>query len=235
MEKLDSSSNHILFVSDPHLGNTKGWQIFSRSFPNATKLIWKKGTSKDPVHEVIRSQTWLLTISFYNDFIFTYEDFDFLGLPLNLHPALPDIRGVGYDHIPLIENHGYHGGTLHFLEPPFNKNVSIDDIDKGKIIRTSKRKLVSSATYGDIRAFNQRIMLKMLAELCTQMLQWGCVLTARNELYLESEINGFSWSDRYIDRETRDELLESLYLIQPDHRVFNFKRNHLDILKHASA
>ena len=123
--RFDADSEDILFCGDVNLGVDRGWKVFSACFPRARKLIWQRGTSKAPQHEEIRSRSWLFTISFYNDFIFAAEDFPHLGLPLNLHPSLPRLRGVGHDCIPLIENHGEHGGTLHYMEPPVREGPRV--------------------------------------------------------------------------------------------------------------
>ncbi|UZJ40872.1 hypothetical protein OO006_11000 [Prosthecochloris sp. SCSIO W1101] len=218
--RFDSNTDNILFFGDPNLGGD-GFRLFSGFFPNAKQLIWKKGTDKTVLRKKLRSRSWLFTISFYNDFIFSYDDFDFLGLPLNIHPALPVLRGVGYDHVPLIENHGEHGATLHFMNRSSRLKVDIEsDVDSGRIIRVRKCALSPEATYGDLRLLNQHVALDMLAGLCKQMLVWGCVETARRELCAEAETNGFAWSRRYISSSILGKMLEELYMFDPGHRVF---------------
>lgn len=218
--RFDSNTDNILFFGDPNLGG-EGFRLFSGFFPNAKQLIWKKGTEKTAVRQALRSRSWLITVSFYNDFIFSYDDFDFLGLPLNAHPSLPSLRGVGYDHIPLIENHEEHGATLHFLKRPSHHKLNIrNDVDAGRIIRVKKRKLSPEATYGDLRVFNQHIALEMLTELCEQMLAWGSIETARGELCAEAEANGLVWSERYISSSALGKMLEELNMSEPGHRVF---------------
>lgn len=220
--RFNADSENILFVGDPHLGRDRGWEIFAGFFPRARKLIWQKGTPKAPVHRQIQRRKWLFTISFYSDFIFAGNDFPHLGLPLNLHPSLPVLRGVGYDHIPLIENHREHGGTLHYMDPPPEPRLRISDgVDTGRIVRVRKRGLSPTATYGDIRAMNQRIVLEMLAELCGQLSNWGCVATAHRELCREADENGLNWSERYLDGPARERILEKLYCTNPGHRVFD--------------
>jgi len=184
--RFDSESEHILFIGDPNLGD-EGYRYFSGFFPDAKKLIWKKGADKTGVRRVLRFQAWLFTVSFYSDFIFSPSDFDFLGLPLNIHPALPVLRGIGHDHVPRIEGHEEPGSTLHFINRPSGNNVDPEsDVDSGGIVMLRKRKLDPNATYGDIRMLNQQIALEMLAALCEQMHSWGCVETARRELNAET-------------------------------------------------
>ncbi len=138
-----------------------------------------------------------------------------------IHPSLPSLRGVGYDHIPLIENHQEHGATLHFLKRPSrNRFIVKKDIDAGRIIRTRKRKLSLQATYGDIRIFNQQIAFEMLEELSEQLLAWGDIDTAYRELSAEAEKNDLAWTERYIDSSTLQKILRELRASNPDHRVF---------------
>jgi hypothetical protein len=223
---FDADSENILFFGDPNLGVDRGWRVFSAFFPKAKKLIWKRGTPKAPLHRQIRCDTWLFAVSFYNDFIFSASDFPHLGLPLNLHPSLPVLRGVGHDHIPLIENHPEHGGTLHYMEPPPEPRLRVSDgVDTGRIIRIKKQALSPTASYGDIRALNQQIMLEMLADLCKQMLKWGRVPTAHRELCRESDENSFSWSERYIDYPARQTIIEEMRQADAGHRVFNQNRS----------
>lgn len=217
---FDSDSENILFFGDPNLGE-EGFRRFSAYFPRAEQLIWKKGTDKNAARKKLRSQSWLFTLSFYNDYIFSCDDFDFLGLPLNIHPSLPSLRGVGYDHIPLIENHQENGATLHILKRPSrNGFIMKNDIDAGRIIRTRKRELSPQATYADIRIFNQQIALEMLDELSEQLLAWGDIETAYRELSLEAEKNDFAWAERYIDSSTLQKMLRDLRASDPGHRVF---------------
>lgn len=220
---LSADAEDILFVGDPNLGQGEGWRIFSRFFPNARKLIWSRGDSKLPLQRVLQSRTWQLTVSFYSDYLFSRRDFDHLGLALNLHPSLPQLRGIGYDHIPLIENHREHGGTLHFLQRPKTAEPRLADIDAGKIIRVQRRELDSRATYGDIRAANQRIMLDMLAALCADLSGWGDAVTAGCALERESDNNALSWGECYIDSSVRTRMLQGLRQVQPDHRVFQLE------------
>ena len=218
--KFDSHTDNILFFCDPSLGE-QGYRVFSGFFPNSTQLIWEKGADKTPLHRELRAQSWLFTVSFYNDFIFSRDDFNFLGLPLNVHPALPALRGVGHDHIPLIEDHEEHGGTLHYMRQPLSDVINItNEIDTGKIIRTKKRMLSANATFSDLRHLNQQVVLKMLAELCKQMLEWGCINIAHRELSRESTMNGHVWGNRYIDKRTLRRKLEEVKASTCNHRAF---------------
>lgn len=217
---FDSDSDNILFFGDPNLGE-EGFRRFSVYFPHARQLIWEKGTDRAAAGKKLRSQSRLFTLSFYNDYIFSCDDFDFLGLPLNIHPSLPSLRGVGYDHIPLIEDHQEHGATLHILKRPSRNGLIVkNDIDSGRIIRTKKRKLSPQANYGDIRIFNQQIALEMLDELSEQLLAWGDIETAYRELSLETEKNNLAWAERYIDSSTLQKMLRELRTSNPGHRVF---------------
>lgn len=223
---FDQNSENILFFGDPNLGVKQGWQIFSEFFPRAKKLIWQKGQPKARLQHAIRGNKWQFTVSFYNDFIFTADDFPHLGLPLNLHPSLPVLRGVGHDYMPLLENHRQHGGTLHYMDPPARLRCNPGDgVDTGRIIRVSKRELSPTATYGDIRALNQQIMLEMLAELCSQLLRLGSVAAAHRELIREAEQNRLVWAERYIDGQTIKNYVAALRCADPGHRALSHERS----------
>lgn len=216
----NSRSKDILFVGDLNLGN-EGYSVFTKYFQNATKVIWARGTEKTYARSKIRSKKWLITISFYNDFVFSRDDFDFLGLPLNIHPALPSIRGVGHDHVPLLESHEEHGSTLHYMNRPLNDMVICDkEIDSGSIIRVKKRNLCSTTTYADIRRANQQIALELLEELCKQMVKCSTVEQVHHELQRNSIENGLNWSPRYISSHYLKSRLEEIKSSNPNHRVF---------------
>lgn len=223
---FDQGSENILFFGDPNLGMKQGWHIFSDFFPKAKRLVWDKSQPKAVFQREIRGNKWLFTVSFYNDFIFTADDFPHLGLPLNLHPSLPVLRGVGHDYMPLIENHTQHGGTLHYMDPPAKVRRGLGDgVDTGRIIRVKKRALSPTATYGDIRALNQRIMLEMLTELCSQMLSLGSVASAHRELCREAEENNLAWAKRYIDYPTIKKCVQALRCADPGHRALKHDRS----------
>jgi hypothetical protein len=219
-DSFDTRGDNILFVGDENIGD-KGYQLLSQYFPNAKRLIWKKGADKKTFRCELRKKTWLLTVSFYNDYIFSDEDFDFIGLTLNIHPALPSIRGIGYDYIPLIEDHDEHGGTLHYINRPSEGQVNIEnDIDSGRIIRIKKRKLSRYTTHGEIRVLNQQIAMEMLYDLCVQIQNYQCIQCIRHMFAQESNKCNLLWAKEYVTSENLHNILVEIKTTNPNHRVF---------------
>jgi len=72
---------------------------------------------------------------------------------VNIHPALPSLRGRGYDVLPLIQEHCFHGATLHIVT---------QDIDAGPIIDVVVEPIPRGIDYLDFRKRNQILCLKML-------------------------------------------------------------------------
>jgi hypothetical protein len=210
-QSLSTSSDKFLFVGDPHLG-PEGYQLFRQYFPESSHMFWRReegGTAG--LRELIRSRCWVLTISFYNDYLFTREDFPHLGLALNFHPSLPCYRGVGYDHLPLMEERGVYGGTLHVLNPPpTDRIVAERDIDTGLILRVKEKPLPSDATSSQLRKWNQRLLLSMLEELCEMLSLASDLEEVRAILSKNSREHGHQWGSTYTNRRQLETRLTDL-------------------------
>lgn len=75
---------------------------------------------------------------------------------VNIHPALPTLRGCGYDILPLLEKHWEHGVTLHFVS---------EAIETGEIIEFIAQPVPPAIRYPEFRARNQELSLAMLDRL----------------------------------------------------------------------
>jgi methionyl-tRNA formyltransferase len=113
----------------------------------------EKPDTKDPVLAEIASCRWDLGISFYSDLILPPTALAAISLPLNIHPALPRIRGVGHDLIPLIEEHASVGTTLHRMERR---------VDSGEILIVNEVPFPPGHNYASLRKLNQSLSLAML-------------------------------------------------------------------------
>lgn len=205
-------SLEVLFVGDPNLGH-KGFEILKERFPQAESVIWKKGDKegREDAREFIRSRKWDVAISFYNDLLFKPEDLDAISLPLNIHPARPELPGVGYDTVPLLENHESHGATLHTM------NEKIDD---GRILHVLEKPMPKALTGRELRRRNQKVCLDLLDRTVAEIAQAGCWKEAENRLASTGNGSGRTWSDRYISKKNVNERLEELKVREPQHPVF---------------
>lgn len=126
--------------------------------PSSVVFVWEQGDldSLSAIRSVLLSGDFSLCISFYNDYIFEPEEIEKIGCVVNIHPALPQLRGRGYDIIPLLDNHTIHGATLHFVT---------ESIDAGQIIDVVSQPIPQGITYQELRSRNQMLSLLMLDRL----------------------------------------------------------------------
>lgn len=145
-----------IFTSPPLSLLTKA--ITHRYFPSAKIFVWERGDSSalSAIRADLLSRHWLACISVYNDYVFGREEIANIKCIVNIHPALPDLRGRGYDIIPLLNQDAIHGATLHFVS---------ESIDAGKIIDVISQPIPEGISYLDFRARNQQLCLRMLENL----------------------------------------------------------------------
>jgi len=207
-----TSQLSCLFVGDPNLGD-KGFQILKRHFPRAQAVIWKKGDKEGRVaaRQFIRSKRWDLAFSFYNDLLLKPEDLAAIELPLNIHPARPELPGVGYDTIPLIEGHDLHGATLHTM------NEKIDD---GSIFEVLEKPLPRDATGKELRASNQELCLRLLESAAKRLVEARSWSEAESILHQTGNATDRAWSHNYVSKKDVKAKLAELETHAPKHPVF---------------
>ena len=134
-----------------------------------------------------------------------------MKLSVNIHPALPLVRGVGYDTIPLIENHHRHDATLHQI---------IEEIDLGEIFHVFERPLDYGVTSSQLRKDNQTLCLNQLELLKNWMLDCQSVKSLESRLTALGKENNYRWSDTYISRSKLTTRLHAFRQCNPDHAFF---------------
>jgi methionyl-tRNA formyltransferase len=147
-----------LLITDANLGRQANARL-SRVCDDLTWLSWDMGggqASAEPISTIAAGE-WDLAISFYSDLVLPLACLQAIAVPLNIHPALPRIRGVAHDVLPLVERHSAVGTTLHRMERT---------VDTGQIYRIVEERLPPDQTYHAIRALNQVLSLRMLDTLC---------------------------------------------------------------------
>ena len=155
-----------LFIGDPNLRNA-GAGLVIRSLPAAVIQLWRLGDEAGAaaLRDLLRSRPWELVISFYSDFILRARDLESVALPLNIHPALPQVPGLGYDIVPLMERHSHYGATLHRME---------EQVDSGEIYDVIERPLAPTTSRQALRQLNQHAALDLLA-------RWAPALAAAHD------------------------------------------------------
>jgi len=183
-----------LLVSDPALG-PRAEQLLRRFFPNLVCVIWDIHSVPDTkARNVVSAGPWDVVFSVHNDLLFSAREIAGMSLALNLHPALPIIRGIGHDVIPILERHSDVGVTLHEI---------IERVDSGLIFHVARLPLQSNASRSGVRKITQTLSLDLLewsAQLVHQAAsarearealrttgngasqQWGEISRTRNQL-----------------------------------------------------
>jgi methionyl-tRNA formyltransferase len=209
---LDSTamwSAKTLLLTDQNLGR----DAHERLSAFCTDLTWLSWVHPDEdtrskVLAQIDAEPWELVISFYSDLILPQSSLERMALPLNIHPALPVIRGVGYDVVPLIEGHATVGATLHHVERR---------IDSGRIYRVLEIPLDGEHTATSLRLMNQHSSLQMLDLLCSAMRASNDVGQLRQRLEQQATTTEKSWNPTYTCRRTVRALLDEIRTGCPEH------------------
>jgi methionyl-tRNA formyltransferase len=154
-----------LLITDPNLGDA-AHALVAGLCADLTWISWNVAEPETRATTLARiaDGRWELAISFYSDLVLTPAALEAIRLPLNIHPALPRIRGVGYDLLPLVENHRSIGATLHRM---------VRQIDSGEILHVHEVPLPPDQTYGSLRRLNQDLSMTLLEMLCGLMAKSG--------------------------------------------------------------
>jgi hypothetical protein len=149
-----SDRKSLVILTSPDLYFQTRRVLYSHSL-DVPILVWKQGDKIGSrfISNYLNSNEWLTCLSIYNDYIFSDLQIKKIPIIVNIHPALPHLRGRGYDIIPLIDEHTAHGVTLHFVTK---------SIDAGLIIDVLSEPIPSRISYLDFRQRNQILSLKML-------------------------------------------------------------------------
>lgn len=189
-----------LLITDPNLGKA----AYSRLAPICENLSWlcwnvRGEESAADASARIAAHRWGLVLSFYSDLILSTDALALMDLPLNIHPALPRIRGVGHDVVPIVERHETVGTTLHRIEPP---------IDTGKILDVIEVPLPPGQTYASLRPLNQSRSLEMLDRLTALIVECSSVAELETALAERAATVPHRWG-AYYSRKTVAALRET--------------------------
>lgn len=193
-----------LLITSPPLADAAR-ALLQRLAPDTGFVVWTPGdqAAARALRRDLLRQRWSWGVSFYNDYLFTAAEIARFTDLFNIHPALPAIRGRGYDVLPLIERHSEFGVTLHRVN---------EAIDAGPILRTVARPLPANCCRQRLRELNQAASLALLAETLEQLQQHG-----PRQLAADAERLGWRWSGPCHRERTIDERLALLAASQPRH------------------
>lgn len=198
----------VVLVTSPPLRRQAG-ALLRGYFPEGSVLTWQQGDheARAAIRTRLLSGFWTLCISFYNDYIFSREEIDALGCVVNIHPALPRLRGRGYDILPLLEKHREHGVTLHFVS---------EAIDAGEIIDVIAQPVPPAIRYPEFRARNQELSLAMLDRLLRRC-QHVDLEHLQQDLKQMAAAAVLSWSGGFVTSAKLATMLRELRGREPDH------------------
>lgn len=204
---MENDMNSCLFIGDPNLGDV-GSHVVRSCFPGAEIAIWAYGdpVGKERLRHMIRSRQWPLTFSFYSDFVLQKEDLACMDLPLNIHPALPEVPGLGYDIVPTSQGHSHYGATLHWMDTK---------LDSGEIFDIAEYPLSARCDRMTLRKMNQAAAIAML-RLWVPRLAACPDMESRVKMLRKVGRADREWSNAYITREQLQAMLLPGYPAAPD-------------------
>jgi methionyl-tRNA formyltransferase len=178
-----------VLITDPNLGE----EAHARLSRHCSDLVWfswdiDRPDDAEDILAQIGDRSWDLAISFYSDLILPPLVLDTIRLPLNIHPALPRIRGVGHDIVPLVERHTSVGVTLHRMEPA---------VDTGEIFDVLEVPLRQPQTYPSLRLLNQSTSLDMLDRLLARIACSSNLAELEGSLKQKASQAAYRWGAYY--------------------------------------
>ncbi len=142
----------ILVICDPQLKDDVE-RIVGHQSSRLQTVYWQRGHSKKEIEPILNApKEWDLLFSVYSDYIVPNHVLNKVSIPLNVHPALPNYPGVGYDVYPLIYDDDYCGATLHWME---------EKCDYGVVLDTLPLPLPKGSTYPKVRKLNQQAVITL--------------------------------------------------------------------------
>ena len=195
-----------LLVSDPAVGPRAG-KVLRRFFPDQVSAIWDINKEPDTkARATVSGGPWDIVFSVHNDLLFSAREISGMGLALNLHPALPIIPGIGHDVIPILEQHGDVGVTLHEI---------VERIDSGTIFHVERLPLPSGASRSCVRQVTQSLCLHVLEWSARIVRQAPSIKKAREALRTEGNGAAQQWGEVRRTRSQIANLVEGIRRCDP--------------------
>ena len=200
------SISRALLVSDPALG-PRAEKVLRRFFPDLVSALWDINSEPDTkARATIANGPWDIAFSVHNDLVLSAREISWMGLALNLHPALPSIPGIGHDVIPILERHAEVGVTLHEI---------VEKIDSGPILHVENVPLPSSASRSWVRQATQSLSLNMLEWSARIVRHAPSVKEAREALRKHGNGASHQWNKLRRTRSQIAKLVENIRKSEP--------------------
>ena len=200
----------VLLVSDPAVG-PRAEVLLRRYFPDQVSAIWDISREPDTaVRKTVSDRPWDIVFSVHNDLLFSAHELSGMGLALNLHPALPNLPGIGHDVIPILEQHPEVGVTLHEI---------IEKVDSGTIFHTERFPLPQGASRSWVRQVTQALCLHLLEWSARIVRQAPSAKEARLELWTKGNGMGQHWAETRRTRNQIAQLVEHARICNPESPV----------------
>ncbi len=195
-----------LLVSDAAVG-PRAKEVLGRFFPHHVCAVWDIGREPDTkARALVADGPWDIVFSVHNDLLFSAQELSGMGLALNLHPALPELPGIGHDVIPIVDRHAEVGATLHEI---------IERIDNGTIFHVERLSLPSDASRSWVRQVTQALCLRMLEWSALIVRQAPSAEVAREALRKEGNGSAWQWGAVRRTRSQIADLVEGIRRCDP--------------------
>lgn len=196
-----AGAGRVLVLCDPNLERAVA-TLVGTHLPRARRVCWRRGdrAGARALRALLRSRPWDVVFSVYSDFILREPDLRAIRIPLNVHPALPDLPGVGYDVLPLVRGHRRHGATLHRMQVA---------VDAGPVVETLERPLSACWDHAALRAAGQQAALTLF-ERWLQRAASAPSLVAFERALAEAARTAEPWSGAYVSRSALEGELAAL-------------------------
>lgn len=125
------------------------------ALPFASCLRWRPHNLSDQkkLDACFSGNQWDVLLSVYSDYLLSRDELSRVRIPLNIHPALPSLPGVGYDILPMLRKHTACGATAHWIDTK---------VDHGAVLDTLSVSIDGPKNYASIRNLNQQAVLSLL-------------------------------------------------------------------------
>jgi methionyl-tRNA formyltransferase len=196
----------ILLITDPNLGDAALARVAQSCFAlDHLRFDVRKERREEAIEKLVIGK-WHIAVSFYSDLVLPPDLLCRIGLPLNIHPALPRIRGVGQDIVPLVEQHDEFGATLHRMD---------ETIDTGRIYATARERLPAGMASSALRGANQKLCLSLLDWLCRQIESAGLPEDLDAALEASAAMESESWGGYYSRKRVEALVASAAPALQP--------------------
>lgn len=212
----------ILFIGDSVCGVT-ALEKFQNllSGHHITPIFFREGidTAEGIRKRILQQEFCDILISFCSEVVLGEDELKMVvsrstarKLVVNIRGGDPEIPGVGYDTIPLIQRKESFASTLHFIEDR--------KINTGPIIKVERSKTDNGVCFREFKNAHFLSCMKLLGEVGGDILHAKSLEDLAETWERKLCHSTLEWQGPYISARDRDYALARLFQMAPDHRVF---------------